>query len=194
MSYIIVVLTSVFSANALLVYGLGACPAFRREKKSPIAQILALGFVSLLASGLFWIVRRFVLLPLSLESISVIVYAVAIAPALKYLSRLVAGAGRPLLVRIGAAADEAVISCLVFGIALIATKGEYNFIEALVASVSACVGYWLAVMVLDSIRERLELSDLPSAFKGAPALLVSAGLMALAFMGVDSVLVHNIAR
>jgi electron transport complex protein RnfA len=64
----------------------------------------------------------------------------------------------------------------------------------LVASLSATAGYWAAVILLDSIRERLELSNLPAAFRGAPALLVSAGLMAMAFMGVDNALLHNLAR
>jgi electron transport complex protein RnfA len=194
MSYVAVVLTSVFSANALLVYGLGICPAFRRERKGAGVQLLALVFVNILASGLFWVMRRFILAPLSLQALDVVVYAVIIAPSLKYVARFMASGGSGFLVKAGAAADEAVMSCLIFGVALIVSRGDYGFLEALVASLSATAGYWAAVILLDSIRERLELSNLPAAFRGAPALLVSAGLMAMAFMGVDNALLHNLAR
>lgn len=194
MSYLFIVLTSVFSANALLVYGLGICPAFRREHRSIGAQILALGLVSLLAVSLFWLLRSFVLGPLSLEALDILLYAVLIAPLLKLLARFIASAGSTFLVRVGAFMDEAVTSCLVLGVALIATRSDFGLLEALAASLSACAGYWLALVVLDSIRERLELSKLPQAFRGAPALLVSAGLMAMAFLGIDGMMIHNLSR
>jgi electron transport complex protein RnfA len=194
MNYLTIVLTSVFSANALLVYGLGICPAFRREKRSLGPQLLALGLVSFLASCLYWLVRTYALHPLAIEALGPVVYAVLIAPLLKYLSRFIASSGRQPLVRIGAAADEAVTSCLVFGLALIVTKADFGLVEALAATLAGCLGYWLALVILDSIRQRLELSDLPPAFRGAPALLLSAGLMAMAFLGLDSALIRNLAR
>lgn len=194
MSYLIIVLTSVFSANAFLVYGLGICPAFRKEKRGLGTQLLALGFVSFLASGLYWLVRTYALHPLALESLGPVIYAVLIAPLLKYLSRFVASSGRQPFVKIGAAADEAVTSCLVFGLALLMTRSDYGFLEALAATLAACLGYWLALVILESIRQRLELSGLPPAFRGAPAILLSAGLMAMAFLGLDSALIRNLAR
>lgn len=194
MSYLGIILSSVFSANVLLVYGLGICPVFRREGRGAFIQLLALALVNVLASVLFWLVRTFVLLPLSLQAIDVIVYAVVIAPVLKYFSRFIASSGTVALVKIGAAADEAVTNCLVFGVALIVSRGNYTLPEALVASLCSCLGYWMAVVLLESIRDRLELSRLPEAFKGPPSLLISAGLIAMAFMGLDEVLVRNLVR
>lgn len=194
MSYLAIILASVFSANALLVYGFGICPAFRKGRRGVWAQILALALVNIIASSLFWLLRRFLLVPLGLDSIDVIVYAVVIAPVIKYLARFIASSGNPFLIRVGAAADEAVMSCLVFGVALVVTRSDYGLGEAVLASLASCVGYWVAVIVLDSIRERLELSAVPPAFRGAPGLLVSAGLMAMAFLGIDSALLHNLAR
>jgi electron transport complex protein RnfA len=194
MSYIAIVLTSVFSANALLVYGLGVCPTFRREHHGLGLQMLALAFINILASGLFWLARTFVLVPFALQSIDVIFYAVVITPLLKYLSRFIASVGSQPLVRIGAAMDEAVTSCLVFGVALIVTRSDYSFLEAIIASAGACLGYWLALVILGSIRDRLEFSNVPAAFRGAPALLISAGLMAMAFLGIDETLIRNLAR
>lgn len=194
MSYIAIILASVFSMNALLVYGLNICPAFRKNRRGVWTQILALSLVNLFASGLFWLARRYILVPLRLDSLDVIFYAVAIVPIIKYLARFIASSSSPFLVRVGAAADEAVMSCLTFGIALIVTRSDYGLVEAVVASLSSCLGYWAAVIILDSIRKRLELSAVPPAFRGAPGLLISAGLMAMAFLGIDSALVHNIAR
>jgi electron transport complex protein RnfA len=194
MSYLVIVLTSVFSANALLVYGFGLCPAFRRKGQGSASRLLALFGVNLLASGLSWLIRHFVLAPFGLEVLDVVLYAVLVVPLIKYLSRAIASLGNSSLSKVGAAADEMVTSCLVFGIALIASRGDYNMVEAIVASLGACLGYWLALVILDSIRERLELSDLPPSFRGAPAMLVSAGLMAMAFLGLDEVLIRTLAR
>lgn len=194
MSYLTIVLTSVFAANAFLAYGLGICPAFRKEKRGLGTQLVALGLVSFLASGLYWLGRTYVLHPLDLEALGPVVYAVLIAPLLKYLSRFIASSGRQPFVRIGAAADEAVTSCLVFGLALLMAKADYGFVEALAATLAACLGYWLALAILGSIRDRLELSSLPASFRGAPALLLSAGLMAMAFLGLDTALIRNLAR
>lgn len=194
MSYLVIILTAVFSANALLVYGLGLCPAFRKGGLGTGSRLVALFFVNILGSGLSWMLRRFVLLPLGLEALDIVLYAVVITPLIKYLARSLASLGNGFLAKVGSATDEMVTSCLVFGIALIVSRGDYSMPEALIASLGACLGYWMAIVLLDSIRERLELSDLPKAFSGPPAILVSAGLMAMAFLGLDEVLIRTLAR
>jgi electron transport complex protein RnfA len=193
MSYLSIVLTSVFSANALLVYGLGACPAFRREGKKPLVSIVSLALVNLFASGLFWSLRTLVLAPLHLEALEAIVFAVIVAPLIKYLARALVASQSPFLSRVGSAVDESALSCLVFGLALLISRRGYSLPEALLASLASAFGYWAAIVLLDAIRERLELSNLPESFRGKPALLLSAGLMAMAFMGLDTVFVKTIA-
>lgn len=192
MSYLGIVLVSAFAANVLLAYGLGVCPAFRRDRESPLVSILALGLVNTLAAAALWILRVLVLEPLRLGSLDVLLFAVLVAPALKYLARAVASLESPLLRKIGSAADEAVVGCLVFGIALLSSRSGYLLPEAVLASASSCLGYWAALVILEAVRERLELSDLPASFRGAPSVLASAGLMAMAFMGIDLTLVKNL--
>lgn len=193
MSYLSIVLTSVFASNALLVYGFGACPAFRREGRGASASILALALVNLLASGLFWALRVLLLAPLRLEALEAVLYALVVAPAVKYLGRALSSSASAALARIGNAVDEAALSCLVFGLALLISRRGYSLPQALLASLASAFGYWAALVLLEAIRERLELSSLPSSFKGKPALLLSAGLMAMAFMGLDSIFVASIA-
>jgi electron transport complex protein RnfA len=193
MSYLSIILTSVFSANALLVYGLGACPAFRREGKNPFVSIVSLAVVNLFASGLFWVLRVLVLAPLHLEALEAIAFAVIVAPLIKYLARALVASQSPFLSRAGTAIDESALSCLVFGLALLISRRGYSLPEALLASLASAFGYWAAIVLLDAIRERLELSNLPESFRGKPALLLSAGLMAMAFMGLDTVFVKTIA-
>ncbi|MBL8966735.1 MAG: hypothetical protein JNG85_06975 [Spirochaetaceae bacterium] len=181
-----------FAANALLVYGLGACPALRGERRGLLVSILALLTANLIASSLLWALRELLLAPFGLEALEPLVFALIIAPLVKYLGRAIATSGAPLLQKAGAAIDEAAVSCLVFGIALISARSNFGLLEALTASIGACVGYWAALVLLGAVRERLELSDLPESFRGAPAILVSAGLMAMAFMGIDAVFIGNL--
>jgi Na+-translocating ferredoxin:NAD+ oxidoreductase RnfA subunit len=75
----------------------------------------------------------------------------------------------------------------------VTAKGGYDLPQALVASAASGLGYWLAAVLLDGIRNRLELSPIPGPFRGAPAMIVSAGLVAMALMGIDSILVRNLA-
>jgi len=113
-------------------------------------------------------------------------------PLLKALSRSAAGSGAAFPAKAASIADELVISSLVFGVALLASRGGFSLPEALASGASSGLGYWLAWTLLGALRERLELNGLPGGMKGPPALLVSAGLMAMAFMGIDAVLVANL--
>ncbi len=186
-------MTSVFAANALLVYGFELCPGFRGGLRANGATALAIVAIDCLAAGLLWCIRVLALAPFGLERLDLFVYALVAVPLLKVLSRAIApGAG--FLSRVGATADGIVVSCLVFGVALVASRSSFGPVEALLAGAASGLGYWLAAALLEALRERLELSDLPAAMRGSPALLVSAGLMSMAFMGIDSILVKNLVR
>jgi electron transport complex protein RnfA len=191
-SYIGVVVTSVFVSNALLTYGLGSVPGRGRERPGSLASALALTCVNALASFFLWAVHTLVLYPLGLGALDILFFTLLAVPLLKFLSRAASVPGGGLLSRVGAQADDLIVGSLVFGVALIASRGGYTLPEGLVASSAAGLGYWLVSSLLESIRERLELSDVPGPFKGAPAMLISTGLMALAFSGVDAAFVKGL--
>jgi Na+-translocating ferredoxin:NAD+ oxidoreductase subunit A len=193
MSYLGIVVTSVFASNALLTYGLGSVPGPKSEDTGQIASALALTCINACASAFLWAIHSLVLSPLGLESLDILFFALLVVPLIKFVARAATLSGNGLLSLVGDKADELVIGSLVFGVALISSNAGFSLPEALVASAASGLGYWLSSALLESIRERLELSDLPRPFQGAPAMLISAGLMALAFMGVDAVFVQNIA-
>jgi electron transport complex protein RnfA len=197
-SYLGIVASSVLASNALLAYGLGAIPAFGREgaegrakEGGGLISAAALASINSLAAAILWCVRGLVLVPLGLASLDILFFALIAVPLLKALSRAAAST-RGALARIGAQAEELVVGSLAFGVALIASRGGYSLGEALAAGAASGLGYWMAASLLVSIRERLELSELPAAFKGAPSMLLSAGLMSMALMGIDAILVRNL--
>lgn len=191
MSYLGIVVSSVFAVNALLVYGFEICPGFRQRGARSLPSAIALVIVDSLAAAFLWAVRILALEPFGLESLDLLVFVLAAVPLLKALSRTAIGSGEGFFSKIGSAADDLVVSCLVFGVALVISHAGFSFVEAFLAGASSGLGYWLAATLLDALRARLELSDLPPAVRGAPAMLLSAGLMAMAFMGIDVVFVGN---
>jgi electron transport complex protein RnfA len=192
-SYLGIIVTAVFASNALLTYGLGSLPGQGQGRRGSLASVLALACVNALASIFLWALHSLVLYPLGLASLDILFFALLAVPLLKFVARSASISGAGPLSRIGAQADDLIVGSLVFGVALLSSRAGYSFTEALCASAASGIGYWLASFLLESIRERLELSDLPGPFKGAPAMLVSAGLMALAFMGMDAALVKGMA-
>jgi Na+-translocating ferredoxin:NAD+ oxidoreductase subunit A len=192
-SYLGIIVASVFASNALLSYGLGSLPGAQEKSSEVFAPTLALAIVNVLASVFLWAVRGLILSPLKLESLDILFFSLLAVPSLKLLSKAAAASGLGFISRAGAEADDLIVGSLVYGIALVSSRSGYSLPEALVASAASGLGYWLARAILESIRERLELSDLPGPFKGAPAMLISAGLIALAFIGIDAALAKNLA-
>lgn len=193
MSYIVIVLDAVFAANALLVHGFGLCPSRLRHESGSMVSAIAIMATNALASSLLWCLRVAALRPLGLESLDILLFALAAVPVLKALFRS-GNSGRDGFVRkAAAAAEETVVSCLVFGIALTTSRAGYSLPEALAASVASGIGYWAAIELLGRIGKRLALSAVPERLRGTPAILISAGLMAMAFMCIDTILVRNLA-
>jgi Na+-translocating ferredoxin:NAD+ oxidoreductase subunit A len=141
---------------------------------------------------LLWCIRVLALAPLGLESLDLFVFVLLAVPLIKAIARTAAASGLGMLSRVGSTSDNLVVSCLVFGIALIASRSGFSLPEALIAGACSGLGYWLASALLEALRERLELSALPAALRGTPSMLVSAGLMAMAFMGIDEIFVKNL--
>ncbi len=201
MSYLGIVASSVLASNALLSYGFGAIPAIGpgssraaaglRDGRSSLASALALACINASAASILWCVRGLILGPLGLAGLDIFFFALIVVPPLKALARA-ARSGSGIPAAIGAEADELIVGSLVFGIALIAARSGYGLGEAATAGAASGLGYWMATSLLRRIRERLELSDLPDAFKGAPSMLISAGLMSMALLGLDSAFLRDL--
>jgi electron transport complex protein RnfA len=149
--------------------------------------------VNALASAFLWAVHSLFLSPLGLGSLDILFFVLLAVPLLRFVARAAYLSGNGILALLGAKTDDLVVGSLVFGVALISSNGGFSLPEALAASAASGLGYWMASALLEAIRERLELSDLPRPFRGAPAMLISAGLMAMALMGVDAAFVKSLA-
>lgn len=179
MNWLGTIFLSMFASNALLSWGFGFRSGFKSGQYRQgrwIAWLLALNII---ASLILWLSSRFILLPLGIASLIALVYALFVVPTLRAISR--AFSVFPIIAPESALAgiDELSLSSLVFGISLIAMRGAGSLAECLLASIVSVLGWWAAVALLDAIEKRTEAGALPEAMKGAPAILLSAALMAM---------------
>lgn len=193
MTYLGFVFTFVFGGNVLFQYGVGACSSSEcKNLRQGLAGVLTLSFSSLIAAALHSVVMKYLLYPFGLEALEPLAYVLAVALILYALAALLAGSQNPGLVEAGRLAKSQVLSCVVYSAALSASRGNFTFSQAAAAGFAAALGWWCASVLLDRIVERLELEDIPQSLSGLPLRFLSAGLMAMAFSGIDRLLVSRI--
>lgn len=178
-------LGAVLVDNFILVKFLGICPFLGVSKKSDtaIGMGLAVIFVMGLASLFCWLVNEFLLVPLGLQYMQTVTYILVIAALVQFVEMFLQKSMPSLYQALGIYLPLITTNCAVLGVALLNTQYGYNLIESVVYGIMGGVGFTLAIFLFANVRERLEFADYPKAFEGFPIALVSAGLMALAFMG-----------
>jgi electron transport complex protein RnfA len=171
--------------NFVLTQFLGLCPfvGVSRRFEAAAGMALATLFVLTVASGLSFALWHWVLQPLGLEYLRTLAFILLIAGVVQF-TELMVRATSPLLHQVlGLFLPLITTNCAVLGVALLNVQGQRGLLESLVYGAGAGAGFGLALLLFAALRERLEACDLPAAFRGAPIALVTAGLMALAFMG-----------
>lgn len=173
--------------NFVLTNFLGLCPFVGASRRFEAAAGMALAtiFVLTLASGLSYLAWRWVLEPLGLEYLRILVFILLIAAVVQFTELLVRATSPLLHELLGVFLPLITTNCAVLGVALLNLDRRHGLLESLVFGAAAGAGFGLALLAFAALRERLESSDLPVAFRGAPIALVTAGLMALAFMGLS---------
>ena len=171
--------------NFVLTNFLGLCPfvGVSRRFEAAAGMALATIFVLTLASGLSHAAWRWVLVPLGLEYLRVLVFILLIAAMVQFTELLVRATSPLLHQLLGVFLPLITTNCAVLGVALLNLDRRHGLLESLVFGASAGAGFGLALLAFAALRERIESGDVPRAFRGAPIALVTAGLMALAFMG-----------
>lgn len=178
-------LGAILVENFILVQFLGICPFMGVSKKMDTATGMGLAviFVMGLASMFCWIVNEFVLVPMGLAYMQTVAYILIIASLVQFVEMFLQKSMPSLYEALGIYLPLITTNCAVLGVALLNTQNNYNFIESVVYGITGGMGFLLAIVLFASVRERTEFSDYPKAFDGFPIALVSAGLIALAFMG-----------
>ena len=172
--------------NYILVQFLGCCSFFGVSKKTDTAlgMGMAVIFVMAIASAASWAVQYFILEPLGLGYMQTIAFILVIATLVQFVEMFLKKSMPSLYTALGVYLPLITTNCAVLGVVLLNVQNNYNFISSVVYGITGGLGFLLAIFLFAAVREQLEISsDNPKAFDGFPIALVTAGLMALAFMG-----------
>ena len=194
MEYLIIIISAIFVNNIVLSQFLGICPFLGVSNKlsTAVGMSGAVCFVITLATLVTYLLQVYVLAPLNIEFLQTIAFILVIAALVQMVEIVLKKVSPSLYSALGIFLPLITTNCAVLGVALIVVTKEFSFggephmlnlVESLVYALSTAVGYGLAMVLFAGIRETLSLNSVPKSFKGVPIALISAGIMAMAFMG-----------
>ncbi len=184
-SIVSISLGAILINNFIFSQFLGCCPFLGCSNKvdTAIGMGLAVVFVMGLASAICWVINEYILVALHLEFLQTLAFILVIAALVQFVEMFLKKAVPSLYSALGIYLPLITTNCAVLGVVLLNVQNKYNFIEALVYGITGGIGFLLAIVLFASVRERVEFSDYPESFNGFAICLVSASLVALAFMG-----------
>ena len=187
---IIIAIGSALVSNVVLSQFLGLCPFLGVSKKTNTAAGMgaAVIFVITLASLVAALIYKFVLDPLGLDYLKTIVFILVIAALVQFVEMFLKKFMTSLYEALGVYLPLITTNCAVLGVALNNVQASYSILESVVNGFATAVGFTIAIVILAGIREKIEYNDIPAPFKGMPIVLVTAGLMAIAFCGFSGLL------
>ena len=180
-----ITLGAILANNFIFSQFLGICPFLGVSKKvdTAVGMGIAVTFVMGLASAITWLVNTFILIPFDLGYMQTVAFILVIAALVQFIEMFLQKSMPSLYTALGVYLPLITTNCAVLGVVLLNTQNHYNFISSVVYGITGGLGFLLAIVLFASIRERLVFADYPKSFEGFPIALVTAGLMALAFMG-----------
>ena len=184
-SILAISLGAILTNNFILFQILGICPFMGVSKKldTAVGMGAAVTFVMGLASAVTWLVDTLLLEPMGLEYMQTVAFILVIASLVQLIEMFLQKSVPALYTALGVYLPLITTNCAVLGVAQANITSGYNLIESITYGITGGLGFLLAIVLFASIRERLEFADSPKCFEGFPLALVTAGLMALAFMG-----------
>ena len=180
-----ITLGAILANNFIFSQFLGCCPFLGVSKKvdTAVGMGVAVTFVMGLASAVCFVVNKFILIPLDLAYMQTVAFILVIASLVQFIEMFLQKAMPSLYTALGVYLPLITTNCAVLGVVLLNVQNSYNFIESVVYGITGGLGFLLAIVLFASIRERLVFADYPKCWDGFPIALITAGLMALAFMG-----------
>lgn len=186
MSTILTILIStILVNNYIFAKFLGICPFLGVSSKTETAKGMgvAVTFVVVIASAVTWLLQRFVLDVFGLEYLQTIVFILVIASLVQFVEMFIKKSSPSLYSAMGVFLPLITTNCMVLGVTVLNIQSEFNLFEAIINGLGASIGFTLALLLLSALRERMEIMPIPKPLQGVPIALISAGLMAIAFMG-----------
>ena len=182
------IIGAIFVNNVVLAQFLGICPflGVSQDVKSSVGMGGAVLFVMLLATLVTYLIMQFVLVPLHLEYMQTIAYILVIAALVQMVEIVLKKIAPALYQALGVFLPLITTNCAVLGVAILVIQKDMSLIQSIVYAASIAVGFTLALVIFAGIREQLELTGTPKGMKGVPIALVTAGILAMAFMGFSN--------
>lgn len=184
-SLLLIIIGAVFVNNFVLARFLGLCPFLGVSKKveTALGMGMAVTFVMVVASACTWLLQYLVLTPFDLDYLQTIAFILVIATLVQMVEMIVRKSSPVLYQSLGIFLPLITTNCAVLGLAVLNIQKDYSFVQSLVFAFGAALGFTLAMVLYAGLRERLTLCPVPRGFRGTPIELITAGLLALAFMG-----------
>ena len=187
---ILILIGSALVNNVVLSQFLGLCPFLGVSKKTKTAASMgaAVIFVIMIASAVTYAVHYKVLVPLGMEYMQTIVFILVIAALVQMIEMMLKKVSPAIYSALGVYLPLITTNCAVLGVAITNIQDGSTFAESMMNSLGTSGGFLIAIVIMAGIRERLEGNDIPKAFRGMPIVLITAGLMAIAFCGFSGII------
>ena len=187
---LVILIGSSLVSNVVLSQFLGLCPFLGVSKKVKTAggMGLAVVFVITLASAVAGVINRFVLIKFNIRYLDTIVFILVIAALVQFVEMFLKKAIPSLYEALGVYLPLITTNCAVLGVAINNEQAEYGILTGVVNGFATAAGFTIAIVILAGIREKIQYNNVPDSFKGMPIVLVTAGLMAIAFVGFSGLL------
>ena len=185
MEYILIIISAIFVNNIVLAQFLGICPFMGVSGKISTAagMGMAVTFVMTISTIVTYLIFTYILQPLGIEYMQTIVYILVIASLVQMVEIILKKVSPSLYQALGVFLPLITTNCAILGVALLVVQKNYNMAESVVFAASTALGFALAMVVFAGLREQMEFAAIPKAMKGVPIALITAGLLAMAFMG-----------
>jgi Na+-translocating ferredoxin:NAD+ oxidoreductase subunit A len=187
MEYIIIIIGAVFVNNIVLAQFLGICPYLGVSSKvsTAVGMSGAVMFVMTLATIVTFLIYHYILVPFNITFLQTISYILVIASLVQMVEIVLKKVSPAMYQALGIFLPLIVTNCAILGVTILAVREDYGFhlMEGIVFAIANAIGFALTIVIFAGIREHLDMMDVPKGMRGAPAALVVAGILALAFMG-----------
>ncbi len=189
MEYLLIFISAIFVNNIVLSQFLGICPFLGVSKKidTALGMGAAVAFVLTLSTIVTYLLQHFVLNPLGLEYLQTLVFILVIAALVQMVEIILKKISPALYQALGIFLPLITTNCCVLGVAILVIQKEYTLLESVVYAISTAGGFALALVVFAGLREQLALVNVPKGMRGMSIVLITAGLLSLAFMGFSGV-------
>ena len=189
MEYFIIIISSIFVNNVVLSQFLGICPFLGVSNRvgTSLGMGAAVTFVMAISSIVAYLIQYYVLVPLGIQYMQTIVFILVIAALVQMVEIILKKVSPALYQALGIFLPLITTNCAVLGIAILLVQKEYNLGESVVFATATAIGFSLALVLFAGLREQMSLVKIPKGMQGTPIALITAGLLAMAFMGFSGV-------